>query len=555
MKYVKPSRSCGKVFYFYRMKFITILLLTLTFACQNNPSNINTRDTLLKSPPGADTVPTKALAGNFSSPTDFTFDSLAIPRFLVQFPVFAKYQQDFTRFYSSRKYSYAWHQQDGHTIEQSSILYNMVFNIDANGLPIDIPYPDVYTKLMEEASADSILTRELMITGQYLVYARKVLSGIAEADTKSIDWYIPRKKIEYTSLLDSLLNGKTSELDRYVYPQYRLLRDKLKAYADIEKKGTWIALKADRKKYGPGDSSPVILQIRKKLFAAGDIAENNGSPVYDTILANGVKEFQRRYGLKQDGVAGPGVLREMSAPLSKRMEQIIVNMERCRWLENETEEKYLVVNIPQFLLMAHRGNNIDWTCPVVVGKTTNKTAIFKGDLKYVVFSPYWNVPTSIINKEIKPAMKRNKNYLEKHQMEWNNGQVRQKPGPQNSLGLVKFLFPNSFNIYLHDTPSKSLFNEDKRAFSHGCIRVSEPAKLAAFLLEEYPEWTPEKMKEAMNGKKEQYVTLKKTVPVYIVYFTAFVDGKGKLNFRDDIYDRDNKLKDMIFAKNGGKSAQ
>jgi len=274
------------------------------------------------------------------------------------------------------------------------------------------------------------------------------------------------------------------------------------------------------------------------------------------VISNGIKEFQRRYGLKQDGVAGPGVLKEMSAPLSKRMEQIIVNMERCRWLPaRESSEKYLAVNIPQFQLLAFKDGTISWRCNVVVGKTTNKTVIFKGDLKYVVFSPYWNVPQSIINKEVLPGMKRNKNYLASHQMEWNNGRVRQKPGPQNSLGLVKFLFPNSFDIYLHDTPSKSLFNEDKRAFSHGCIRVSEPQKLAAFLLEDYPEWTKDKISAAMNSKKEQYVTLKKTVPVYIVYLTAFVDDRGKLNFRDDIYNRDNTLKDMIFAKNGSKSAQ
>jgi murein L,D-transpeptidase YcbB/YkuD len=191
-------------------------------------------------------------------------------------------------------------------------------------------------------------------------------------------------------------------------------------------------------------------------FFSGTSA-NNESEVFDSTLYLGVREFQRRYGLQQDGVVGPGVLKEMSEPLSKRMEQVMVNMERCRWVENETGEKYLVVNIPQFQLTAYKGNNIEWSCPVVVGKTTNKTVIFKGDMKCVVFSPYWNVPPSIINKEILPGMKKNRQYLEKHNMEWNNGKVRQRPGPQNSLGLVKFLFPNSFNIYLHDTPSKSLF--------------------------------------------------------------------------------------------------
>jgi murein L,D-transpeptidase YcbB/YkuD len=191
-----------------------------------------------------------------------------------------------------------------------------------------------------------------------------------------------------------------------------------------------------------------------------------------------------------------------------------------------------------------------FSCNVVVGKATNKTVIFRGDMKYVVFSPYWNVPNSIINKEIIPAMRRNPNYLAKHNMEYyNGGKIRQKPGPNNSLGLVKFLFPNSFNIYLHDTPSKSLFNEDKRAFSHGCIRVSEPFQLAKYLLRHTDNWTDEKIRAAMNSGNEQYVTLKKTVPVYLVYFTAFVDPKGKLNFRDDIYGRDTELKKMLFAKN------
>ena len=539
------------------MKFFFLLLLPFFFSCQSSSSKANGKptDSLPVKSSAPDSIRERELAGNFSSQTALRFNSKAIPSFLVQYPLFKKYKDDFARFYSSRQNAYAWHQSDGRPIEQSSILYNLVLNIDENGLPTDVPYPDVYTKLMEDESSDSMTTRELMITGQYLVYARKVLSGIPESGTRAQNWYIPRKKIEYTSLLDSLLSGNTSALDKLIFPQYILLRDKLKTFHEVEKKGSWVALKADRKKYQLGDSSKTILQIRQKLFYAGDIPINNQSPVFDTTLVNGIKEFQRRYGLQQDGVAGPGVLREMSAPLSKRMEQIIVNMERCRWLGNETGQKYLMINIPQFLLMAHRGNAIEWSCPVVVGKSTNKTAIFKGDMKYVVFSPYWNVPRSIINKEILPAMGRNKNYLENHGMEWNNGKVRQKPGPHNSLGLVKFLFPNSFNMYLHDTPSKSLFKEEKRAFSHGCIRVSEPKKLAVFLLENNPEWTSEKIDEAMNNGKEQYVTLRKTVPVYIVYFTAFVDDKGKLNFREDIYHRDKQLKDMIFAKNEAKSAQ
>ena len=163
-----------------------------------------------------------------------------------------------------------------------------------------------------------------------------------------------------------------------------------------------------------------------------------------------------------------------------------------------------------------------WTCGVVVGKPMTKTVIFSGNMKYVVFSPYWNVPTSIINKEVKPGMARNKNYLASHNMEWNGGHVRQKPGPKNSLGLVKFLFPNSNNIYLHDTPSKSLFAEDKRAFSHGCIRVAQPKDLAIRVLRQYPEWTPEKIDAAMHAGKEQYVTLKQNYScLYWIFYSIY----------------------------------
>jgi murein L,D-transpeptidase YcbB/YkuD len=495
-----------------------------------------------------DTIAPKDIVGNFSDQSELKFDSTAIDQFIGEHPLFKPYRRDFTRFYSSRKYTYAWHNPTG-LIEQSHILYNRVMQLRDNGVQDPAPYVEEYNQMMEDQSQGLSPQRELMLTGQYLYYAGKVLTGIPESDTRSIEWYIPRKKTDYAVLLDSLLKGKanTNEL---MLPIYYKLQEKLKAYYEIERKGSWITIKPDRKKYAEGDSSPVIREIRKKLFLAGDLSKDNQSEVFDAELKSGIMEFQRRYGMKEDGIAGPGVLKEMAAPLSKRIEQIIVNMERCRWLPNETNEDYLFVNIPQFKLIAMENDSMVFSCNVVVGKATNKTVIFRGDMKYVVFSPYWNVPNSIINKEIIPAMRRNPNYLAKHNMEYyNGGKIRQKPGPNNSLGLVKFLFPNSFNIYLHDTPSKSLFNEDKRAFSHGCIRVSEPFQLAKYLLRHTDNWTDEKIRAAMNSGNEQYVTLKKTVPVYLVYFTAFVDPKGKLNFRDDIYGRDTELKKMLFAKN------
>jgi murein L,D-transpeptidase YcbB/YkuD len=189
--------------------------------------------------------------------------------------------------------------------------------------------------------------------------------------------------------------------------------------------------------------------------------------------------------------------------------------------------------------------------PVVVGKDGHNTTLFSDLMTTIVFSPYWNVPPSIVKKEIVPGMDSNENYLEEHNMEitgQENGLpvVRQKPGPENSLGKVKFLFPNSFNIYLHDTPAKELFNKDVRAFSHGCIRLANAEKLADYLLQTSSKWTPEKINEAMNSGDEQFVKLKDPVPVFITYYTAWVDDNGVLNFRDDIYGHDKAVAEKMF---------
>ena len=191
---------------------------------------------------------------------------------------------------------------------------------------------------------------------------------------------------------------------------------------------------------------------------------------------------------------------------------------------------------------------------VIVGKQGNSTIMFSGDLEQVVFSPYWNVPESIVKKEILPAMDRNPNYLLEQNMEITGTVdglpvIRQLPGEKNSLGKVKFLFPNSFDIYFHDTPAKSLFNKDKRAYSHGCIRLSDPTRMAEYVLYDNPEWTPEKIAEAMNSDKEKYVKVKNPIPVFISYYTAWVDEMGQLHFREDIYGHDSKMAAKMFINN------
>jgi murein L,D-transpeptidase YcbB/YkuD len=222
-----------------------------------------------------------------------------------------------------------------------------------------------------------------------------------------------------------------------------------------------------------------------------------------------------------------------------------------QWVINEPSGKLMSVNLPEFILHVKDGKTKVFDMNVVVGKEGHNTTMFTGNLNQVVFSPYWNIPTSIVKKEIVPGMKRNKNYLASHNMEI-TGQsgglpvVRQLPGAKNSLGKVKFLFPNSFDIYFHDTPAKSLFLQDKRAYSHGCIRLSEPAKLAEYLLKDNSFWTPDRIDSAMNSGKQNYVKVKSPVPVLITYYTAWVDDDGLLHFADDIYSHDTDLAKKMF---------
>ena len=257
-------------------------------------------------------------------------------------------------------------------------------------------------------------------------------------------------------------------------------------------------------------------------------------------------------GYTPNGVLTGALLREMHIPVTERIMQILINMNRMRWMPQEPGGQLIVVNIPEFILHMYNGKNKEFDMNVVVGKEGHNTTIFSDKLTTIVFSPYWSLPQDIVKKEILPAMARNGNYLKRHNMEIvgrNNGLpvIRQKPGGDNSLGKVKFLFPNSFNIYFHDTPVKSLFSKDVRAYSHGCIRLSNPEMLANYLLKDKPKWTKEKINEAMNSGNEEYVAVKNPVPVFITYYTAWVDENGTLNFRNDIYRHDEDIAGKMFT--------
>jgi murein L,D-transpeptidase YcbB/YkuD len=494
----------------------------------------------------------KTIPGNFSAEQKQFLDSVEIDSFLTDYPLFKAYAPSIKEFYSGRNHAYAWY-TGNRLIEQAGNLADRVKNLKNEGITQEAPYRNTLDSLLyAKATGKPDLKLELMLTANYFVFAKLAWEGMDPAISKSSQWYLPRKKMSYTAYLDSLIKApqKASKTAAPVYRQYDLLKKHLSRYRELEKTDTWQPITGTAKSYRKGDSAELIGEVKKRLFKLGDFKGDTLNDMYNEALETSMKQFQARHGLTADGSIGKGTLNEMNVPLDRRIRQILVNMERSRWLPVHMDSVYLGVNIPEFKLHVYNADSLLWSCNVVVGQSVHRTVIFSGEMKYVVFSPYWNVPESIVRNEIMPAMKRNAGYIKNHKMEitgYNGGipNVRQKPGPQNSLGLVKFLFPNSYNIYLHDSPAKSLFNESSRAFSHGCIRVGEPFKLASFLLQNDDKWNDEKIKKSMQRGTEQYVTLKHKIPVFIAYFTAFTDRNNLLNFRKDIYSRDEALAKML----------
>jgi murein L,D-transpeptidase YcbB/YkuD len=478
-----------------------------------------------------------------------SFDSSLVTSFYAKYPKLVLYKKQVTSLYEKNSFDFIWYDKKGRK-ETADVIYNKINNLSEEGIQAKLPYKQTLDSLLQKNEASPNIDTELFLSNYYFFYVNKTLQGIDSTKMKELEWYLPRKKQSYVGYLDSLLvDPKLMDNNEQHISQYYKLKTVLQRYREIEKKGGWDSIKvpAEFAKIKPGDSSEVVAKIRTRLFLTGDIAEDSGRQLYGFALQQAVLKYKKRNGFTLDKTILPRHIDEMNTPVSDRVKTIIVNMERCRWISNDLTKakEYIVVNIPSYRLNYYKEGKTALTSNVVVGTTMNKTVIFSGMMSYIVFSPYWNVTANIIKTEILPEMQKDKNYLSKHNMEWNNGNVRQKPGPTNSLGLVKFLFPNSNNIYLHDTPSKSLFSSEKRAFSHGCIRVEKPVELANLILKDDPYWTPEKIDKAMHKGKETWYTLKNKIPVYIGYFTAFVDDEGNINFYKDIYGKDEQLAAML----------
>lgn len=505
--------------------------------------------------------------------TDLTLKEMDITTFFHSFPEDETIVNEVNLFYKNRKYHYAWFNKDGMTTSVSN-FENQLRNYQNNYRDSSLLNPKIALliskiktdKKVSKINESSIKQLELLLSTTFFKYSKKVFTGIDE-NPKNLDWYIPRNKKNYQVLLDSLVVSKKSNYswepsNKY----YTILKQQLIKYRNIADQGGFPKVVLSKKALKISEKDTCLLTIKKYLVLSGDLKYNDQSILFNDTLVKAISRFQSRMGLNNQGIVGVATAKEMNVPISFRIKQIMINMERLRWFPDDVEDNFLLINIPEFKLHVFENKKKVLDLKVIVGKEATRTSIFKGNISQIILNPYWNVPTSIVVKEMLPKLKENSDYLSKNNMEllsgntiidpstvnWNNYSstipysIRQKPGDDNALGKIKFIFPNNFSIYLHDTPSRNIFNESSRAFSHGCIRVQNPLKLAQFILRNNPNWNLEKLQSSVKNKKTTNIQIKPTLPVYIVYFTAWIGNSGEINFRKDLYNMDSQLEKEIF---------
>jgi L,D-transpeptidase YcbB len=386
---------------------------------------------------------------------------------------------------------------------------------------------------------------DLLLTDAFVLLAYNLRVGKADPEQLDPNWNHPRELRgvdPVSALLTAIDSGQVATFLQGLAPQqpfYQRLKQGLARYREIGAAGGWPVVEAGPT-LRPLESDARVPLLRRRLAASGDLSAADaaaGGEQYDEPLVAALKAFQQRHGLAADGVIGPGTIRELNIPVEVRIDQIRATLERSRWVMNDLPERFVLVNVAGFEVYVMEHGERKWSSRVVVGTPYTKTPIFRADMKYVVLNPTWTIPASIVRKEIRPAMRRDPNYLARKGYKQINGQFVQPAGPKNALGRIKLMFPNSHSVYLHDTPSKSYFEDTSRTFSHGCVRVQEPVQLAAQVLDDAA-WNEQSLEDAIATGKTRTVMLKQPIPVLILYWTAAVDSDGRVTFRRDIYDRD-----------------
>ena len=490
-------------------------------------------------------------------------------------------------FYSSRDYRPAWSSDNGLRWE-AIVLIRAINEAELEGLsPEDYhlsSIEQVLTDIGDDHAAnqasdpDKFADFDLLLTDAFLVYGSHLSKGRVNPQKIQSEWFIKTRKVNLLKILRYALESSQIEesLD-ILRPQsdvYDAMKYNLKRYRNISKTGGWPTIHKGSL-LQKGSRSKRIVDLRTRLILSGDLDKTDVTDplLFDAPLSDAVRKFQKRHGLLIDGMVGPETLRALNVPVEERIQQIKLNMERWRWLPRELGERYVLINIANFELNIVEGERIISAMRVVVGRKARPTPIFTGRMTYMELNPYWNIPRKIAQEDILPKILNDPDYLKKENIrvfktskestleidpatiDWSligenhfPFKLRQEPGSSNALGRIKFVFPNKFSVFLHDTPARALFNKTKRSSSSGCIRIEDPIELAEYLLKGKPQWNRDRLLTAINGGRRQVLSLPDPINVHVLYLTAWVDKDGTLNFRDDIYGEDSLLKEALQAR-------
>ncbi len=475
--------------------------------------------------------------------------------------------------YNERNYSPIWINKNGKDV-RSQLFLAHVASVESHGIsPERYRLNDFENKIRKHQQGTLSVTDkielELDMTRYYLLMSHDLLYGVSRPMQQDGTWIIVDDRI--ITPLDLATVKSKKDIKKYyksIMPKafaYSKMIKYLAKFQTIAKENSWTDINlSDKETIELGDKHDLVPLIRQRLYTLNELIGStkvNEDKSYDYNLNESVKLFQEHRGLVSDGIVGSGTIKELNVKPDELVKKIKLNLERMRWLPVVTAQNYLWVNIPSYQLSLYKKSKYVFGTKVIVGTEENATPVFTDTLQYLVFSPTWIIPLSIKGEEMLPRLQANASYYSKGdynfyegwstdeekrvnpiEIDWNRYtetnfpfNIVQQPGKNNALGLVKFIMPNDMSIYLHDTPANHKFNAEKRAFSHGCIRVEEPAMLAQYLLDDRKNWSYSKIQEAMHQEEPQKVHLKNLHPVHITYLTAFVDDNGVLNFRDDIY--------------------
>lgn len=491
-------------------------------------------------------------------------------------------EKEITDFYDNRNYNPVWVNENG-LLPRGRELLSLLSTSNSQGLnPRDYHlstlinlWRNINEKPTESISRENLAQIELLLTDAFFIYTSDLISGRVDPESFDRIW-IKNTSIELVDLLEETLEkDDINEINEKLNPKedsFQKLYDLLEKYNSIKKEGGLIEVDEDIT-LEPGDKNENVSTLRDRLKQEPNQSiplQSEEEDHFDSTLKTAIKNFQHRFGLNVTGTANKETLKTLNISVDKIIEKIKLNLERWRWLPRNFQDEYILVNIPDYNLKVIKNDQNIMEMRAIIGKEQRQTPVFSSRITHLVFSPRWYIPRSIAVEDYLPEVKNDVSYLEDRnikvyteednrfkrvdpeEIEWEEIDKSefdyyfwQDPGPWNSLGRVIFKLPNSYDIYLHDSPQQNLFDEDIRSFSSGCIRLEDAIGFALYLLEDNPEWDQDKIDQTISDRDETTVFLSEPVPIHLLYWTVWVEDDNQLHYRNDIYNRDEKLKNII----------